>query len=288
MSTLPNSAIKVSHALSGSLQALRYRKLVLLAGAVCVLLALMGVLGSLVAPYSPNAINVLDASQGISVHHVLGTDSLGRDIFSRVLAGARLSLLGPAIVTVLATCLGTFAAIYSTWRGGKAEALIARGLDILFAFPGILIAILAVAVFGPGLLAPALALSVAYTPYIARVIHSVSVRERHLPYIESCQLLGYSPWRTCVGHLLKNVKSMIGAQASLTFAYALLDLSALSFIGLGVQPPASDWGQMVASGAADVLNGSPQEALAGGAAIMITVVALNLLGESLIASSGLS
>jgi peptide/nickel transport system permease protein len=249
---------------------------------VCILIALMGIFGPLIAPYPPNAINVLAANQGPSIHHLLGTDPLGRDIFSRVLAGARISLLGPAIVTVISSVVGTTLAITGAWRGGRTDELLARGLDILFAFPGLLIAVLAVAVFGPGLVAPALALSIAYTPYIARIVHAVAVRERHLPYVESCQLMGYSPWRTCSRHLLRNVQILVAAQAALTFGYALLDLSGLSFIGLGVQPPASDWGLMVSDGAVGILNGAPQEAFAAGTMIVITVVSLNVLGETFI------
>jgi peptide/nickel transport system permease protein len=206
-------------------------------------------------------------------------------VLSRVLDGARLSLLGPALVTVVSTALGTAAAIAGSWLGGVRDRLTSRLLDILFAFPSILFAVLAVVAFGTGLVAPVIALSVAYTPYIARVIRAEAVRERQLPYIEACQLLGYSSWRTAVYHLLRNVRLLIIAQATITFGYSLLDLAAISFIGLGVQPPTAEWGLMVSEGDTALLNGHLSESLAAGGAIVLTVVAFNVLGERLAARS---
>jgi peptide/nickel transport system permease protein len=120
---------------------------------------------------------------------------------------------------------------------------------------------------------------------IARVIRAAAVHERHLPYIEACQLLGYSSWRTAANHLLRNVRLLIIAQATITFAYALLDLAAVSFIGLGVQPPTAEWGLMVSEGDSVLLNGNLSESLAAGAAIVVTIMALNVLGERLAARS---
>jgi peptide/nickel transport system permease protein len=186
---------------------------------------------------------------------------------------------------VLSTALGTAVAIAGTWIGGPFDRVMSRFMDTLFAFPGLLFAVLAVVAFGTGLTAPVIALSIAYTPYIARVIRAAAVRQRQLPYIEACQLLGYSSWRTATYHLLRNVRLLIVAQATLAFGYSLLDLAGLSFIGLGVQPPAAEWGLMVSEGDAALLNGYPYESLAAGAAIVITVVAFNVLGERLAARS---
>ncbi|MDR2984060.1 MAG: ABC transporter permease [Nocardiopsaceae bacterium] len=250
-------------------------------GCVCAGLLVAAIFAPLIAPYRPDAIDALAINQGPTAAHLLGTDSLGRDVLSRLLYGARLSLLGPALVTVLSTTLGTAIAIAGSWLGGTADRLMARFLDILFAFPSILIAVLAVIAFGTGLTAPVIALSVAYTPYIARVIRSAAVHERQLPYIEACQLLGFSSYRTAINHLLRNVRLLIIAQATITFGYALLDLAAISFIGLGVQPPTADWGVMVSEGSSSLINGYLSETLAAGAAIVLTVVAFNVLGERL-------
>ena len=241
----------------------------------------MAILAPLLTPYGPADVDITSANQPPSSQHWLGTDSLGRDVWTRLVYGARLSLLGPLMVTVFATTVGTALAVLGAWRGGWLDHGLVRVLDVLFAFPALLFGILAVAVLGSGLIAPVIALSIAYTPYVARIIRGVAVRQRHLPYIEACQLLGYSSWRTATRHLLRNIRLFVVAQATLTFGYALIDIAAISFIGLGVQAPAAEWGLMVSNGAASVLNGSPWESLAAGVMIIVTVVAFNVLGERL-------
>lgn len=248
-------------------------------GAVLVLLVLAAVLAPVIAPYPPNQGNILAANAPISSAHLLGTDALGRDILSRLIYGARLSLLGPALIIALATTAGVTLAISAVWIGGWYDIVVGRILDLLFAIPGLLVAIIAVAVLGTGLTAPVLALSLAYTPYIARVLRSVALRERHLPYIESCQLVGYSGWAICLRHLLPNVMPLIRAQATLAFGAALVDLAAISYLGLGVQPPTPEWGIMVSDGQSALLNGYPLESLSAGLLIVFVVVLVNLLGE---------
>jgi len=241
----------------------------------------VAVFAPLLAPYEPNQTDILHASLPPSSSHLLGTDELGRDIFSRLLYGARLSLLGPAIITVLAIVAGTATAIYSVWIGGRFDSVVSRVLDILFAFPALLIAIVAVSIFGAGFVAPVIALSIAYLPYVARVVRSVALRERNLAYIDSCRLMGYSGLRICGRHIFPNVRGMVAAQATIAFASALVDLAALSFIGLGTQPPTADWGSMVGEGSTELLNSHPAQSLAAGGAIVLTVVAVNLVGERL-------
>jgi peptide/nickel transport system permease protein len=253
----------------------------LLAAAIALAIVCAAILAPVLAPYDYTQTDVLSASQGPSASHLMGTDALGRDILSRLLFAARLSLLGPAVVTVLALLLGVSIAIGAVWIGGRVDRATSRALDILFAFPSLLIAILAVSIFGPGIVAPVVALSVAYTPYIARVVRSIALRERHLPYIDSCRMMGYSGLRICVRHILPNVRGVVGAQATVAFASALVDLAALSFIGLGAQSPTVDWGTMVNDGSPELLNGAAQQCVAAGGAIVITVVAFNVLGERL-------
>ena len=262
------------------LQRLRRLDIVLiLAATVCIGLLILAVVGPLFAPYSPSQTNILEANLSASSQHLFGTDALGRDIFTRILYGARLSLLGPALIIVVSTIAGTGLAITAVWAGGPLERVLVRALDVLFAFPALLFAILAVAVFGSGLAAPVVALSIAYTPYMARVVRSVARRERDLPYIDACQLAGLSSWRICVRHILPNVRGVVLAQATIGFGAALIDLAAISFLGLGVQPPKAEWGLMVADGRTGLLNGYPQECLAAGLMIVVTVVAFNVLGE---------
>ncbi len=224
---------------------------------------------------------MLAANQASSSAHLLGTDALGRDIWSRLLDGARISLLGPAIIIAVSTVAGTGLAIAAVWVGGRFERLLVRLLDVLFAFPALLFALLAVAIFGTGLTGPIIALSIAYTPFMARVVRSVARRERQMPYVEAARQAGLSGWRICFRHLLPNVRGVVLAQATIGFGSALIDLSATSFLGLGVEAPQAEWGAMVADGRTALLNGYPQECVAACVAIVVTVVAFNVLGERL-------
>lgn len=251
--------------------------------AICALLLLIALVGPLVAPSDPEATNILAANQGGSAEHLLGTDALGRDILSRLLDGARISLLGPAVIILLSTVAGTGLAIAAVWVGGRFEQVVVRGLDVLFAFPSLLFALLAVAIFGPGLTAPVIALAIGYTPYMARVVRSVARRERRMPYVDAAHQAGLSGWRICSRHILPNVSGVVRAQATIGFGAALIDLAAMSFLGMGVHAPQAEWGLMVADGRTALLNGFPQECLAAGAAIVVTVVAFNVLGERLAA-----
>ncbi|MDQ1484218.1 MAG: peptide/nickel transport system permease protein [Actinomycetota bacterium] len=255
--------------------------LLIVATIVLVLMVLVACLAPLIAPYAPNQTDILAANRGPSPAHLLGTDSLGRDIYSRLLFGARLTLLGPTLIIVIATLAGVALAISAVWFGGWYDAAVSRTLNVLFALPGLLVAIIAVAVIGPGLAAPVVALSLAYMPYIARVLRSVALRERSLAYVEAGQLVGLSGWAVCRRHLLPNVMPIIRAQATLAFGSALVDLAAVSYLGLGVQPPTAEWGVMVASGQSSLLNGYPWESLSAGVAIVFVVVLVNLVGERL-------
>jgi peptide/nickel transport system permease protein len=247
----------------------------------CALIVMVAVAAPLLAPYDPSQTDILAAAQGPSSQHWFGTDSVGRDIFSRVLYGARLSLLGPTLVVIIATTVGTALAIAAVWFGGWFDRVLTRVFDIAFAFPPLLLAVLSVVLFGPGLTAPVTALAVAYTPYTARVVRSAALRERHLPYIESCTLAGLSGPRICARHILPNVLPLVRAQAVTSLGTSLLDLGAISFVGLGIQPPSAEWGLMISGGRTALLNGSPQESLAAGFMIIITVVSFNMLGERL-------
>ncbi|MBS1868594.1 MAG: ABC transporter permease [Actinobacteria bacterium] len=282
MSALPLPPVAAFRGRGGrAVRSLAEDKLLLASGAVCVAIVALALLGPLLASGSPSRTSILEANLGSSSQHWLGTDALGRDIFTRLLYGARLSLAGPALIIAVSTVLGTGAAITAVWVGGRVERVLNRVLDVLFAFPALLFAILVVAILGTGLVAPVIALSIAYTPYMARVVRSVARRERSLPYIDACQLAGLSSWRICSRHILPNVFGVVRAQASIAFGAALIDLAAISFLGLGVSPPAAEWGLMVANGSTALLNGYPQECLAAGACIVVTVVAFNLLGERL-------
>jgi peptide/nickel transport system permease protein len=251
------------------------------------LLVLLAVLAPWIAPHNPDTANILQVNQGPSSSHWLGTDSFGRDLLSRLIYGARLSLLGPALIIVIASTLGTVLAIAAAWFGGLFDQVVSRVADIFFAFPGLILAMLAVAMFGPGLIAPVIALSISYTPYLMRVIRSEAVRQRNLPYVAACYVEGLPARTICWRHLLPNVMPLLLVQATLSFGYALVDLAAVSYLGLGVQPPTAEWGLMVSTGQSSILAGYPQESLYAGIMIILTVVAFNLLGDRLATRQGI-
>jgi peptide/nickel transport system permease protein len=245
------------------------------------IVVLVAILAPWIAPHDPRYLNILGRFQTSSPTNLLGTDSLGRDLLSRLIWGARLSLLGPFLIIFLATVVGTFLAIITAWVGGWIDNVVSRMLDILFAFPGLIFAMIAVAIFGTGLVAPVIALSIAYLPYIARILRSGAIRERNLPYIDACYAEGLPTRRIAFRHLLPNIMPLVLVQATISFGYALVDLAAISYLGLGVAPPAPEWGLMVSNGQSSILSGHPQESLYAGILIVVTVVAFNLLGERL-------
>lgn len=251
------------------------------------IVVLAAVLAPLVAPHDPNAVDVTALNAPPSGSHLLGADALGRDLLSRLIYGARLSLLGPALVVAVATLAGTGLAVLGAWRGGWVDTAVSRSFDVIFAFPGLLLAVTAVAMFGPGLLAPVIALSISYTPWIGRVVRAAAIGQRHRPYIAAASVQGHSAWAICRRHLLPNILPIVVVQATLSFGYTLVDLAAISFLGLGIQPPTPEWGLMISNGEPAIIEGHSAESLFAGAMIVLTVIAFNLLGERLAARSGL-
>ncbi|MEU9448893.1 ABC transporter permease [Streptomyces sp. NPDC048277] len=256
------------------------------AAVICSVLVLLALVGPLLAPYPPSEADLLAASQGPGADHLLGTDSLGRDILSRILHGARLSFMGPGLIVVLSLALGTGLGIAAAWRGGLVDSLLSKVFNVVFALPGILVAIVAGAVSGGGFWAPVLALSLVYTPYVARVVRSSAVTERNMAYVEACELAGMSAWRICAHHILRNLLPIVLAQATISFGSALMDFGAASYLGVGIQPPQAEWGLMVSEGQAELLDGAMQQSLSAGLMILISVVAFNTLGERLGSRAG--
>lgn len=245
---------------------------------VLVLVALMAVFAPLIAPYDPNAGDLLNPYAPPSPDHWLGTDGTGRDLFSRLVYGSRTSLLGPAAVVLAALLAGIPLALVSAWRGGTTRVVIMGVLDVVFAIPGLLLAILTVAMFGPGLGAAVLALAVAYVPYVGRLAVTAAERERRLPYIQALEVQGHGALRLNVRHVLRNLAPVLVGQASVAFAYALIDLASLSFLGLAVQAPQADWG-VLASDKDALLKGHPLGVISASVLIVITVLSLFVLGS---------
>ncbi len=252
-----------------------------LAIGLIVLVVVIALVSPWIAPHDPYAVDFSSVNAGSSSQHLLGTDANGRDLFSRLLVGSRTALLGAFLVVSISTVIGTALAISAAWAGGVIDQVISRFIDLLFAFPGLLLAIFATAVFGISLKTAAIALSVSYVPYMARIVRSEAIRERRLPYIQSCTAQGFSTLRVLGRHLLPALYPMIIAQVTISFAYATVDMAALSYLGLAVQQPTPDWGSMIAEGQSNIVTGYPQEALYAGACIVAVVVAFTVVGDYL-------
>jgi len=254
-----------------------------MAAGILAFLFLLAAIGPLVVTQNPNAVTLSEAYGPISPAHWLGQDASGRDLLTRLVVGARSALVGPLLVVTISSVFGVAIALASAWVGGWIDMAVARVIDAIFAFPGLLLAILATALFGSGLSAAVVALAIAYLPYIARIVRSAALRERSMPYVSALQVQGQGAVRICVRHILPNVWTLILANATLAFGYALIDLAGLSFIGLGVQAPTADWGAMIGEGVAGILQNQPMEALFASALVVVTVGAANHLGDRLAA-----
>ena len=244
-------------------------------------LVVMALLAPVLAPHDPQAIDLSAPLGGVSAAHPLGTDEAGRDLLSRLIWGARTSLIGPLAVVVVSTVLGLAVGVLAGWRGGLVDGVTSRLLDLLFAFPGVLLAILAAAMFGVGLRAPIIALSIAYLPWIARSVRGATLLEKERPYIAALRVQGSSSLAMCTRHLIPNIAPVVIAQAAINFGYVLVDLAAISFLGLGVQAPQADWGLMISEGQNTIANGAPEQALAASAMFVVAVISFNVLADRL-------
>jgi len=251
------------------------------AGAGIVLgFVLLAVLAPALVPYSPTQGNLNDRLQSFSGTHWLGTDELGRDLLSRILYGARVSLQIQIVAVVLALIVGVLLGSLSGYLGGYVDSIIMRCMDILLAFPGIFLALGIIAALGPGLVNLMFAAGISSIPQFARIVRAsiLSLKERE--FVEAALALGSGSNRIMFRHLLPNCLAPIIVQSTLRMATVLLTASGLSFLGLGVQPPTPEWGAML-SNARSYLIVAPHVATIPGLAIMIVVVGFNLFGDGL-------
>jgi peptide/nickel transport system permease protein len=248
-------------------------------------IVLVAVLAPVVAPYDPNEPDLLNVLSNPSVAHWFGTDALGRDILSRLIWGARLTLAGPGLVILLSTIVGTLLALTAAWFRGRVDTAISWVLDVMFAVPGIVFALIAVALFGPSFGTVVAGLTIAYIPYVARVVREAALRERSMPYISAAWLQGQRGFSITTRQLLPNLVPLIVAQAVSSLGFAVIDLAAVSFLGLGVQPPTADLGLMVKSGFDSVLRGFFAESQSAGTLIVLIVLCVTVIGDRLTASA---
>lgn len=211
---------------------------VMIAGGTLVVVVLAALLAPLLAPYAPDAIDLSASLVGTGPEHLLGTDSSGQDLLSRVLYGARTSLVAPILLLAIAAVLGVTLGTLAAWRGGWVDTVVSRLTDVMYAFPGLLFTVLIIAVFGAGMTTSVLALGLAYTPTVAKYTRSVALSERRKPYIDAYGVQGMGGARICARYLVPNLGRSIIGYLVVLFGEALMSLATLSYLGFGAQPPA--------------------------------------------------
>lgn len=236
------------------------------------------VAGTLIAPHDPSEQDLSAALQSPSGTHLLGTDDSGRDILSRLIAGARAAVLGPLVIVLGAALLGTFFGLQAGYRGGWVDSVVMRGVDLLYALPGLLVAIVAVGVIGGGYWVAVAVLVLLTAPWDTRIIRGATLAQRSQAYVDAARTLGLSTRRIMFRHIWPNVLPVIVATSFLNFAYSLVILAALSFLGLGAGPGDADWGRMLADNL-QLIRTNPLSPLAPGIALVLTAVSLNLVGD---------
>jgi len=240
----------------------------------------VGVLAPLVAPFDPIAQDPYHRLQAPSATHPMGTDEFGRDVLSRVVFGARISMRIGLICISIALTAGTAMGLLSGYCGGIADTVVMRVVDVMLAFPSILLAIAIVAVTGPGIDNVMVAVSIVLVPQFARLVRAAALTVRETAYVQASRALGAGDLRIALATVLPNCLAPLIVQASLSLATAILDAAGLSFLGLGAQPPTPEWGAML-NGGRDLLLTAPWVMTFPGLAIFTVALGLNLLGDGL-------
>lgn len=240
----------------------------------------MGLVAFFWTPYDPRAARIRDRLRGPSADHWFGTDEFGRDVLSRLMDGAQVSFTVALSTVVFAIVVGTAIGVTAGFLRGAADRVIMACNDALLAFPGILLALGLMVALGPGQFSIVLALGLAYTPSVVRILRGTVLSLREKEYVEASRMIGNSDAYTMFRHVLPNCVAPIAVLATSMFGWAILSESALSFLGLGVPPPAATWGNMLSSGR-PYMAWAEWLSLAPGLCIAITLLGVNLLGDAL-------
>jgi len=259
---------------------LKRSKMAMCGLAIISLLFITAVFADIIAPYPYAQQNLKETFQYPSIKHLFGTDDFGRDIFSRIVYGARISLEVGFLSVGISIIVGGFLGAIAGYYGGKLDQLIMRSMDILLSIPSILLAISIVAALGPALVNLMIAVGISSIPRYARIVHSSVLTIRDYEYVEAARAVGSSDLRIIFKHILPNCLAPLIVQSTLGVATAIIVAAALSFIGLGIQPPVPEWGAMLSGGRSFIRNYWFMTVFPG-MAIMITVFGLNLLGDGL-------
>ncbi|MBP1886495.1 peptide/nickel transport system permease protein [Ensifer mexicanus] len=240
----------------------------------------LGTFAPWLAPQDPSAQNLLDAGMGPSAAHWLGTDNLGRDTFSRLIIAANTSLISVGSVLIIAMTIGIAMGTIAGYHRGWVDDLLMRIVDVGLSIPSLIIALAVIGIVGPGYWTMVLALALAWWPMSGRISRAVAVSIMSKPHIEALRVLGASPWRIYFGHLLPGTIGSVMVYATADAGTAALAVATLSFLGLGIQPPTPEWGQMLVD-ALPYLESDPRQVLLPGLALTAAVIGFNTLGESI-------
>jgi peptide/nickel transport system permease protein len=244
------------------------------------LLVFCAVLAPAIAPYDPAKMVAADRLSPPSATHWLGTDLYGRDIWSRIISGARVSLQVGSVSVCIGAFVGTLLGLLAGFYGHVTDEIIMRSMDVMLAFPGILLALTIVAFLGPELTNAIIAVGISNIPSFARLIRGCVLTAKKNLYVDAAQSIGCSSFRILVRHILPNVIAPLIVLCTLGVGWAIMNVAALSFLGLGAQPPTPEWGTMLSEGR-DYLRVAPWIATFPGLAIMLLVIAVNVMGDGL-------
>jgi len=248
--------------------------------AILFIVLILAAFAAYIAPYSPIDQNFTQQLLGPSAHHFMGTDRYGRDIFSRIVYGTRYALLSGLLADGVALGIGCLLGLIGAFYGGWWDFAIMRGVDVMMAFPYLLLAMLTIAILGPGLINAMIAIGIVYAPQYARILRSSVLSIKENDYVTAARAMGASDLRIMLQHISLNAMAPIIVQATLTAGAAIIEAAGLGFLGLGAQPPTPEWGAML-SGGRDFMLSAPWIATFPGLAIAATVLGFNLLGDAL-------
>lgn len=261
-----------------------HKKIGILPIFIVVIFGTLALFGDLLCPYDPNAMNLMEITKPMSTSHLLGTDHLGRDLLSRTITGAQTTLKAVAVIILFAASFGMTVGLISGFLGGWIDELLMRIVEFGLSVPSLVIALGFIGVFGTGYWNMVFAVSVAWYPIYARLTRGVVISVIHQPYIESLRVLGASRIRIILKHIFPEALGAILIYASVDAGIIALVIANLSFLGLGVQPPLSEWGQMLVT-ALPYLEESPRQVIVPGVSLTIMVIGFNILGERIALSN---